>query len=133
MLFLKIFFNFLFQLLIENTAIECKEYALTRPFIPGTFTNASKLFNCPVRLPDLVILLNTLDTSAKENLIITECAKLRIPTVGIVDTNCDPSLITYAVPGNDDSYTAISLYCKLFKTAILRGKEKREQFMTIKN
>lgn len=60
---------------------------------------------------------------------VRDSAKMNIPTIGIVDSNCSTDLITYLVPGNDDSSTAIELYCKLFKEAILRGKEKRKQFM----
>lgn len=54
---------------------------------------------------------------------------MNIPTIGIVDSNCSPELITYLVPGNDDTPASIDLYCKLFKEAILRGKQKRQQFM----
>lgn len=60
---------------------------------------------------------------------IRDSAKMNIPTIGIVDSNCSPELITYAVPGNDDSAASIDLYCKLFKEAILRGKQKRQQFL----
>lgn len=61
---------------------------------------------------------------------ITECAKMLIPTVGIVDTDSDPRLICYPVAGNDDSPSSVSLYCKYFKTAILRGKELRNKQKT---
>jgi small subunit ribosomal protein S2 len=54
---------------------------------------------------------------------------MNIPTIGIVDSNCNPDLLTYVVPGNDDSPVAIELYCKLFKEAILRGKKKRQEFL----
>lgn len=60
---------------------------------------------------------------------IRDSAKMNIPTIGIVDTNCNPDLITYAVPGNDDSVTSIELYCNLFKEAVLRGKQKRQKFL----
>lgn len=54
---------------------------------------------------------------------------MNIPTIGIVDSNCSPELVTYVVPGNDDSPSAIDLYCKLFKEAVLRGKQKRRQLL----
>lgn len=60
---------------------------------------------------------------------IRDSAKMNIPTIGIVDSNCNPDLITYAVPGNDDSVASIELYCNLFKEAVLRGKQKRQKFL----
>lgn len=60
---------------------------------------------------------------------IRDSAKMNIPTIGIVDSNCSPELVTYVVPGNDDSPSAIDLYCKLFKEAVLRGKQKRRQLL----
>jgi len=50
---------------------------------------------------------------------------LQIATVGIVDTNCEPQLITYPVPGNDDSKESISFYLAKFKAAIIAGKKLR--------
>lgn len=61
---------------------------------------------------------------------IRDAAKMGIATVGIVDSNCNPNMITYPVPGNDDTPASIELYCRLFKTAILRGKEKKERTFT---
>ena len=59
-----------------------------------------------------------------------DAAKMCIPTIGIVDTNSRPDLITYPVPGNDDSPQAIKLYSKLFCKAILLGKSKRKQSLS---
>jgi small subunit ribosomal protein S2 len=60
---------------------------------------------------------------------VRDAAKMNIPSIGIVDSNCSPDLLTYIVPGNDDSPASIELYCKLFKEAILRGKAKRKEFL----
>lgn len=76
-------------------------------------------------MPDLIILLNTLDNVLAPHGAVHDASKLLIPTVGIVDSNCNPNLITYPVPGNDDTLTAVQFYCKVFKEAILRGKQKR--------
>ena len=43
---------------------------------------------------------------------------LSIPVVGIIDTNCDPDLIDFPIPGNDDSRKSINLYCRLIREAI---------------
>lgn len=112
---------------VEKTAMECGEYAHTRYFQHGSFTDPNRYGKC-TRLPDLAIFLNTLDSVFEPHRIIIECSKMLIPTVGIVDTNCFPNLITYPVPGNDDTPSSIELFCKLFKTAILKGKAKREEF-----
>jgi small subunit ribosomal protein S2 len=83
-------------------------------------------FGAVTRLPDLCIFLNTLTTILTQHTAVRDCAKMCIPTVGIVDTNCNPNLVTYPVPGNDDTPCAVELYCKLFKEAIKRGKEYRK-------
>ncbi|NXL80461.1 RT02 protein, partial [Leptocoma aspasia] len=85
------------------------------------------LFGPGVRLPDLLVFLSTLNNVFEPHVAIRDAAKMNIPTVGVVDTNCNPCLITYPVPGNDDSPAAVELYCKLFRMAIIRAKDKRRQ------
>lgn len=112
--------------LVDKTAKECKEFSHTRFWRKGIFTNSTNQFRSMTRLPDLCIFINTLDIMT-EHIGITHAAKMCIPSVGVVDTNCNPNLITYPIPGNDDSLCSIELYCSLFKQAILRGKKAREQ------
>ncbi|KAI5730583.1 hypothetical protein M8J76_015384 [Diaphorina citri] len=119
------------SLLIEKTAQDCQEFAHTRFWRQGMFTNSEKLFKAVTRLPDLVILTNTLTTVLEPNPAIGEAAKMCIPTVGIVDSNCNPNLITYPVPGNDDTPSAIQYYCQVFKTAILKGKKAKQDTLKI--
>ncbi|XP_060697155.1 28S ribosomal protein S2, mitochondrial [Hemiscyllium ocellatum] len=116
-----------FTHLIEETAKECGEYAHTRYWQGGLLTNAHVQYGTGVRLPDLIIFLSTLNNIFEQHVAVRDAAKMNIPTVGIVDSNCNPSLITYPIPGNDDSPSAINLYCKLFKMTILRAKDKRRQ------
>ena len=52
-----------------------------------------------------------------------------IPIIGIVDTDCDPRLITYPVPANDDTYESVNHLCEVFKQAILNAKEKRNELL----
>lgn len=115
--------------LVEKTAMECGEYSYTRFWFGGIFTNANQQFGAVTRLPDLCIFLNTQNNILNQHTAVRDSAKMLIPTIGIVDSNCNPNLITYPVPGNDDTPVAMELYCKLFKSAILRGKEIRKQFM----
>ncbi|MDR2685790.1 MAG: 30S ribosomal protein S2 [Rickettsiales bacterium] len=56
---------------------------------------------------------------------VKEAAVLGIPAIAICDTNANPSLVEFPVPGNDDAARAIRLYCDLFSDAILSGIEKR--------
>ncbi|KAK8743909.1 hypothetical protein OTU49_000907 [Cherax quadricarinatus] len=119
------------QVMIENTAKECGEYAHTRYWQGGVLTNSTIQFGSVIRLPDLIIFLHTMNNVIYEHTAIRDAAKMLIPTVGIVDTNCNPNLITYPVPGNDDSAASISLFCNLFKAAILRGKEKRKELLGV--
>ncbi len=67
--------------------------------------------------PDLIFVIDT----NKEALAIKEAQRLGIPVAAIIDTNCDPDGITFAVPGNDDAGRAISLYCDLIARAALDG------------
>ncbi|MBX9739156.1 MAG: 30S ribosomal protein S2 [Beijerinckiaceae bacterium] len=67
--------------------------------------------------PDLIFVIDT----NKEQLAIKEANRLGIPVAAIVDTNCDPDGITYAVPGNDDAGRAIALYCDLIARAAIDG------------
>lgn len=112
---------------IEKAAFECGEFAHTRVWRGGIFTNSTKQFNAVTRLPDLCIFFNTLNTILMQHTAVRDAAKMAIATIGIVDSNCNPNLITYPVPGNDDSPVSIDLYCKLFTAAIKRGKEKRKE------
>ncbi len=67
--------------------------------------------------PDMIVVIDT----NKEQLALKEAARLNIPVVAIVDTNCDPDGIAFPVPGNDDAGRAISLYCDLFARAAIDG------------
>ncbi|KAJ8687203.1 hypothetical protein QAD02_022997 [Eretmocerus hayati] len=119
-----------FTHLVEKTAIECGEFSHTRRWRGGIFTNSLNEFQASTRLPDLCIFLNTLNPVALQHRAVSNAAKMCIPTVGIVDSDVNPNLITYPVPGNDDTPIAARLYCKLFKQAILLGKEARSKLET---
>ncbi len=114
--------------LVERAAIESGEYAHCRKWQTAIFTDADKHFDTEIRLPDAMIFLHTKDGSKySEHLAIRDAAKMNIPTVGIVDTDCDPNIISYPIPGNDDSLESHQLYLHLFKEAILLGKKKRKE------
>jgi small subunit ribosomal protein S2 len=58
---------------------------------------------------------------------VTEARKLKIPIVAMVDTNCDPDLINYIIPGNDDAIRAIKLFSAKMADAVLEGKKRFEE------
>ena len=60
--------------------------------------------------PDLIVIMDVI----KDKLAVLEAKKLNIPIIGIVDTNADPELIDYIIPGNDDAIRSINLYAKYF-------------------
>jgi small subunit ribosomal protein S2 len=70
------------------------------------------------RLPDALFVIDI----GHENIAVQEAKKLGIPVVAVVDTNYDPSLVDYAIPGNDDAIRAIQLYTRAAADAILEGK-----------
>jgi small subunit ribosomal protein S2 len=53
--------------------------------------------------------------------------KLAIPVVAVVDTNCDPDLIDYKIPGNDDAIRAIRLFCAAIAEAVIEGRSLYEE------
>ena len=71
-------------------------------------------------VPDMLVVIDT----NKEDIAILEARKLGIPVVAIIDSNCDPDLITHPVPGNDDAIRAINLYCDLFARAVIDGLQE---------
>lgn len=59
----------------------------------------------------------------REDIAIKEASRLDIPVVALVDTNCDPSVVTYPIPSNDDGTRAIRLFCGAVADAVLEGKK----------
>jgi small subunit ribosomal protein S2 len=74
------------------------------------------------RLPDIVFIVDT----KKEKIAVDEARKLKIPVIGIVDTNCDPDEVDYPVPGNDDALRAIRLFAARIADAVIAGRGMRE-------
>jgi small subunit ribosomal protein S2 len=75
------------------------------------------------RLPDAVFILDT----KKEDIAVTEANKLGIPVVAVVDTNCDPDVIQYVIPGNDDAIRSGTLLTRVVCDAVLEGRLMRSK------
>ena len=69
--------------------------------------------------PDLIVIFDVI----KDKLAVLEAKKLNIPIIGIVDTNADPELIDYVIPGNDDAIRSINLYKKYFLETIIDAQQ----------
>lgn len=70
------------------------------------------------RLPQAVFVLDT----KKEAIAVTEANKLGIPIVAVVDTNCDPDIVSYVIPGNDDAIRSGTLMCRIIADAVDEGR-----------
>ena len=77
------------------------------------------------KLPDMLFIID----AVREHIAVKEGNKLGIPIIAPLDTNCDPDLIDYPIPGNDDAIRSIQLFCREIAEAIIEGKELRAQEM----
>jgi small subunit ribosomal protein S2 len=74
------------------------------------------------KLPDAVFIVDT----HKEKIAVDEARKLKIPVIGVVDTNSDPDEVDYVIPGNDDALRAIRLFSSRLADAIVTGRALRQ-------
>jgi small subunit ribosomal protein S2 len=70
------------------------------------------------RLPDAIFVVDT----RKEKIAVDEARKLKIPVIGVVDTNCDPDEVDFVIPGNDDALRAIRLFASKIADAVVAGR-----------
>src|SRR5687768_15505283 len=77
-------------------------------------------------LPGAVFIVDVV----KEHIAVSEARKLEIPIVAVVDTNCDPDLIDYAIPGNDDAIRSIRLFASKVAEACLLGQKLQRERAT---
>jgi len=75
------------------------------------------------KLPDAIFVIDP----KKEEIAVKEANKLGIPVVAVVDTNCDPEVVDYKIPGNDDAIRAIRLFCSSIADAIIEGRQEYEE------
>jgi small subunit ribosomal protein S2 len=80
------------------------------------------------KLPDAVFIIDT----KKEHIAVVEANKLKIPVVAVVDTNCDPDVIDYVIPGNDDAIRSGTLMCRIISDAVKEGRYIAERRGTAK-
>ena len=73
------------------------------------------------RLPDVLFVVDTV----RDNIAVQEARKLHIPLVGITDSNADPDLIDYPIPGNDDAIKSLKYFMSKIEDSILNAKNKK--------
>lgn len=119
-------------------------YYVASKWVPGTLTNPTEIssgwerqevdyFGNPtgrelslnesmsIIKPDLMIVLNPTENRNA----LKEAMKARVPTIGIIDTDSEPSLVTYPIPGNDDSLRSVNLLVSILSKAGERGVKTR--------
>ncbi|ORX71836.1 ribosomal protein S2, partial [Linderina pennispora] len=135
------------QQLAVDAAHFSDQYFVTGKWVPGTLTNPQSLLakhqlsrylrkladekaklkedagNVRTFAPDLVVALNPLESRT----MLAETRLRHVPTVGIVDTNCDPRCVSYAIPCNDDSLRAVSVVAGVLARAARDGMDLRRQ------
>jgi len=70
------------------------------------------------KLPDMMFVID----AVKEHIAVKEAKRMGMKVVAPLDTNCDPDVIDYPIPGNDDAIRSINLFCKEMAEAIIEGK-----------
>ena len=80
------------------------------------------------RLPDAIFVIDI----GHEDIAIKEAKKLGIPVIAVVDTNYNPELVDYAIPGNDDAIRAVQLYARAAADAVLEGKAAAPNAATVR-
>jgi small subunit ribosomal protein S2 len=75
------------------------------------------------KLPDAIFVVDP----KQEEIAVREARKLGIPVIAVIDTNCDPDMVDYKIPGNDDAIRAIRLFCAAMADAVIEGKTLYEQ------
>lgn len=129
---------------VARAAELAKGYHLFERWIPGSITNGQQilgrcrikvvnakdeevpgfeeqLYERPVLRPDLVVCLNPLENYV----LLHECALNNIPTIGVIDTNADPTWVTYPIPANDDSLRCIQVIAGVLGRAGEVGQKQR--------
>ena len=74
-------------------------------------------------LPDMIFVIDVV----KEKIAVAEANRLKMPVIAPLDTNCDPDVVDFPIPGNDDAIRSVQLFCQEMAEAINEGKALRDQ------
>ena len=96
---------------IKNEAERCNQYFVNERWLGG--------IKDMKKLPDALFIIDP----KKEEIAVSEARKLNIPIIATVDTNCDPDVIDYPIPANDDAIRAVKLLTSKIADAVLEGNQ----------
>ena len=111
---------------MKEAAIKCGMFYVDQRWLGGMLTNFETIRTRVQRLKDLEAMQEdgTFDVlPKKERIAILEARKLDIPVIGLVDTNCNPEDVDYAIPGNDDAIRAVKLIADVMANAVIEGRQ----------
>ena len=114
---------------IEKMEVEGTYQFLTKKEVAMLRTQREKLLKVLVgvrhmrRLPTVLFVVDP----KQEEIAVLEARRLGIPVAAIIDTNCNPDLIDYAIPGNDDAIRSVKLICDIVSRAVLEGRAQFKQ------
>ena len=109
---------------IKEEAERCGMFYVNERWLGGMLTNYKTIQTRIKKLRELEKMEEEAGTDREAALVDT---RLGIPVVGIVDTNCDPDELDYAIPGNDDAIRAVKLITGAMATAIIEGRQGAEE------
>ncbi|KAI3650529.1 hypothetical protein MP228_004010 [Amoeboaphelidium protococcarum] len=112
--------------ILIQSANYCNQFYVHNTWMPGSLVNhkhALKRASADgvMLQPDLVIVLDP--NESRE--CLDECLKVKVPTIGLCDTDCDPQQVSYPIPGNDDSTASVELIAYLLSCAAKEGRDER--------
>ena len=74
-------------------------------------------------LPDMIFVIDVV----KEKIAVAEANRLKMPVIAPLDTNCDPDVVDFPIPGNDDAIRSVQLFCQEMAEAIIEGRSQLEK------
>ena len=120
---------------IADAAASCGMPYINERWLGGMLTNFTTMSARVKKMQELQRMRAVGDFDAmpkKEHIGVTEANKLKVPVVAVVDTNCDPDLVDYVIPGNDDAIRAGTLMCRVISDAVKEGRFIAERRGTAK-